>query len=125
MFRARTARPDAPVGSRERPYLYDGAGIGLDHAIARVAKLQAITELRGAAPSEAEFASRRAQALSARFGLADHGFRPAYCEPGSSTALVSVGASPSPQDVLAAAAAYRNLSRYRRRKSALRFLEDA
>jgi hypothetical protein len=125
MFRARTARPDSPVGSRDRPHLYDGALIGVEHAIDRVAKLEAITELRGAAPSEAEFASRRAQALSARFGLAEHGFGPAYDESGSSTALVPAEGSPSPQDVLAAAAAYRNLSRYRRSKSALRFMENA
>lgn len=125
MFRAKTGRPDSLVGSRDRPYLYDGAPIGLEHAIDRVAKLQAITELRGAAPSEAEFASRRAQALSARFGLAERGFGHAQNEPAPSTALVPVEAPPSPQDVLAAAAAYRNLSRYRRSKSALRFLEDA
>jgi hypothetical protein len=125
MSRARTARPDSPVPSRDRPYLYDGAPIGRERAIDRVAKLEAITESRGAAPSEAEFASRRAQALNARFGLADHGVGPGRKGSGSSMALVSAERPPSPQDVIAAAAAYRNLSRYKRSKSALRFLENA
>jgi hypothetical protein len=41
-----------------------------------VAKLQAVTVVRGVAPAEAEFADRRARFLIAQFGLGDRAGNP-------------------------------------------------
>jgi hypothetical protein len=103
---------------------YEGLA-GREHAIDRVSKLEAVTVARGAAPTEAEFAARRARFLTDQFGLCDHSpvpanidFRP--CAPPKKT-----DATTSPGDASAAAAAYRAQPGERRRKSALRFVELA
>ncbi len=125
MFRATIARPHSSAGSAERPRFYYGGIFALEHAANRVARLDEMTDSLGGAPNEAVFANHQAQVLRARIGLGEHGIGSAHNKSGPFPAELIAQGSPSAQDVLAAAAAYRKPSRYRRRKSALRFLENA
>jgi hypothetical protein len=125
MFKVTAASPGSPVVSGLRQHRYKGALIGREHAIDRVAKLGAVTVVRGAAPAEAEFAGRRARVLIAQFGLGDHG--PASAGVGScpSASFAPAAVARSSEDAFAAAVAYRHTPFDRRNKSALRFVELA
>jgi len=125
MLRATIARPHSSAGSKQRPRFYYGGIFALEHAANRVARLEEMTELREATTNKAAFANHEAQVLRAQIGLGEHGFGPARNKFASSPAQLVAQGSPSAQDVLAAAAAYRKPLRYRRRTSALRFLENA
>jgi len=125
MCKGRAARPGSLVDSRGRPRPYEQIFNGRGHAIDRVAKLKAVTVVRGAAPSEAEFAARRARFLIAQFGLSNHGSASANIDFPPSAPLVKADAATPPGDPLAAASAYRHIPFDRRSTSALRFVELA
>jgi hypothetical protein len=125
MVRITAAGSRQPVNSRRARQAYGSAPTGRQHAIDRVAKLGAVTVVRGAAPSEAEFAARRACSLIAQFGLGDHGCSPAKIAFRPSPPLAKPDAVTSPSSVLAAASAYRRTTFDRRSTSALRFVETA
>lgn len=103
---------------------YNGVA-GREHAIDRVSKLEAVTVARGAAPTEAEFAARRARFLTAQFGLGDHSSALAIVDFRASALPRKSAATTSPAEARAAAAAYRNQPGERRSKAALRFVELA
>ncbi len=99
--------------------------VGRDHAIDRLSKLEAVTVVRVAAPTEAEFAARRARLLTAQFRLGDHSSVSANIDFQPSALPVRADLATASGGALAAAAAYRDQSGERRRKSALRFVEWA
>ncbi len=99
--------------------------IGREHAIARVSKLEAVTVVRGAAPTEAEFAARRARLLTAQLRLGDRSSASASHDSQPSALPAKAEVATSPEDALAAAAAYRDQTGERRREFALRFVEWA
>jgi len=123
MVKLTAAGPGHPADPRRPGHPYERARTGRQHAINRVAKLNAVTVVRGAAPAEAEFAGRRARCLIAQFGLNGQGSSPANIDFRPSAAPAKSNGAISPSEALAAAAAYRPFDR--RKKSALRFVELA
>jgi hypothetical protein len=97
----------------------------------RISKLEEITVAHGAAPSEAEFAARRARFLKEQLALGDHRLVPATINFRRTVSSPSAGSSvpttvpPASANAPAVMAAYSARRGERRRKSALRFVEIA